>query len=154
VNESRRRETMTVGCASLPLDEKFMRRRNENHCALKTRLESAAAKFISDCDTARRDHYYCVQEQLENLCTGTPSHNVAGINLCGRAAPVSSISAAPTFAAAAQNFNSHGPRRAGLKYSYVCECGVAQQSLCQDDDLATHNEKCAKSGANFVAKWL
>jgi len=73
---------MTGGCASLPaLDEKFMRRPNENQrAALKTRLPRGEIYFRLRHTARRRDHYYCVQEQLENLCTGTHCEPQRGRN--------------------------------------------------------------------------
>ena len=144
---------MTGGCASLPaLDEKFMRRPNENQrAALKTRLPRGEIYFRLRHTARRRDHYYCVQEQLENLCTGTHCEPQRGRNkfmVVGLAAPVSSISAAPTFAAAAQNFNS---RAVDLKF--LCEsCTTAARPVPRRGRLSDAQWEMREKWRQFCCK--
>lgn len=138
-------ETMTLMLhwrLSIRCDEKFMRPRHTQNRSVQNSLASE-----------RREIYFRLRHTTPRsllLCPGTRKlvyrytarRNVAGINLCGRggrAAPVSSISAAPTFAAAAQNFNSRARTTTQGSNSYLC-MRVHRQSVWQNDNLATHND--------------
>jgi hypothetical protein len=151
VNESRRsrgRETMTVGC----------RRLMKNSCVVQTKI-TARSKLAY---ILRGEIYFRLRHSSARsllLCPGTArklvyrytaSRNVAGINLwwpgCACLQHFSSADlcgGCPEF-----QFARCGPQILMRELHNGAAC--AKTATIGD----AYNGKCAKSGANFVAKWL